>query len=248
MVDGVNGASASQNSYQLSSDPAVAQQQVQDIAVNDPVITDLINRYGVEAVAQALSNSYTEGFVEQLKAEIDSRDDLSQAMKDEAKAKIDEAMGSLEANAVDPMLQEEMDASTLGQQAKTAGGEEASELSAQADAEVAGEEGAGGNQLGMVEDEDENNTKGGKGGGSWLIALAKGLAEVQSKFLDDAMANLDTMNAETANAVGGADSGAFIEAQAKFQANMKMFGMASEATSTTLKTIGEALMSLSRKQ
>jgi hypothetical protein len=45
-----------------------------------------------------------------------------------------------------------------------------------------------------------------------------------------------------------AESQKFNEAQGRFQAESKMFSMVSEATSTALKSIGEGLSSLARKQ
>ena len=40
----------------------------------------------------------------------------------------------------------------------------------------------------------------------------------------------------------------FLDAQSKFQANMQMFNNIANMTATTLKTLGEACTSLSRKQ
>jgi heme oxygenase len=40
----------------------------------------------------------------------------------------------------------------------------------------------------------------------------------------------------------------FLDAQSKFQANMQMFNNIANLTATTIKTLGEACTSLSRKQ
>jgi hypothetical protein len=44
------------------------------------------------------------------------------------------------------------------------------------------------------------------------------------------------------------DSEEFTIAQSKFQAESKLFSMATEATSTALKSVGDGLASLARKQ
>jgi hypothetical protein len=125
--------------------------------------------------------------------------------------------------------------------------------------------------------------------GNWLVELAGAMAKIQEKFLSAAMANKDTMIANsdgmTQQAEPAANGGAtvgpngttqtkkaadtntqtdtansktqeeqkkeredFIDAQAKFQANMQMFNNIATMTSTTIKTLGEALTGLSRKQ
>jgi len=265
MVDINVSSNASQYTFSLNFNGEAGVAGQVEIASSDPIIADLIAKYGSEAVGQAMASSYLAGTIERLKAEIDSSD-LPQGVKDEAKAKLD-AILTDRADNVPPELQSAVDNSTLGQQAREAGGKEAGEVSAQAKETAAaggapaegeaaageaaageageGEEAsaAGGGGMTAVEDEDEKNTKGNKGK-SWLIALADGLAKLQSHFLDKAMANLDAMESSK----DSESSSEFMKNQAEFQANMKMFGMMAEATSTALKTIGEALSSLARKQ
>jgi len=81
---------------------------------------------------------------------------------------------------------------------------------------------------------------------NWLVALSNAMAEIQGKFLENAMTNLDEMG--KLDPSEKSEAGDFMTQQGEYQANMKMFGMMAEALSTTLKTIGEALSSLSRKQ
>jgi hypothetical protein len=56
-------------------------------------------------------------------------------------------------------------------------------------------------------DEANEKTKGGEGGGNWLIALANAMADIQTKFLDKAMDNMATMNENSDAAVVGDGDG-----------------------------------------
>jgi hypothetical protein len=82
----------------------------------------------------------------------------------------------------------------------------------------------------------------GSEGANWLVALAAALGEMQGDFMDDAMQNMDTMKNN------GKKSKAFITAQNEFSANMQMFSMMANASSTAIKALGEGLTALARKQ
>ncbi|MFK7854307.1 MAG: hypothetical protein AB8B79_09355 [Granulosicoccus sp.] len=61
------------------------------------------------------------------------------------------------------------------------------------------------------------------------------------------------MSADSGNAAGEGDnsgkpSTAFLEAQAQFTANMQSFNLFANQSATALKTIGEGLASIARKQ
>jgi hypothetical protein len=121
----------------------------------------------------------------------------------------------------------------------------------------------------------EAKSGGGKGSaGNWLVELAKALADIQTEFLNKAMDNLQTMKnnkgamdteqsgqgqggngtAETGNAgddngdAQKASRGEFMAAQSEFQANFQMFNMMANMTATSLKSLGEGLTSIARKQ
>jgi hypothetical protein len=82
-------------------------------------------------------------------------------------------------------------------------------------------------------------------GKNWLVALAGALSEVQGKFLKEALENMDTMK----DLAGDEDSShEFLTAQSEYQANMQMFNMMANASGTSLKSIGEGLTALARKQ
>lgn len=89
--------------------------------------------------------------------------------------------------------------------------------------------------------------------GNWLVALAERMSEIQSKFLDAAMAASETMATESENAVvgdgeGSGQSAEFLRAQGHFTANMQLFNIFATQTSTALKTLGEAAAATGRKQ
>ena len=104
----------------------------------------------------------------------------------------------------------------------------------------------------------------GKEGGNWLVALAGALANVQSKFLNKAMDNMEIMEnnsdpekvkesysdekKEEIRSENEKQRNEFIKAQSEYQANMQMFNMMANMTSTSLKSIGEGLTALARKQ
>jgi hypothetical protein len=111
--------------------------------------------------------------------------------------------------------------------------------------------------------EDEESVKSNRGSGSWLVALARAMGQMTGKHLENMMQaqadmehsddikdtqeyqNATDEEKEKMDQKAGSD---FTEAQAVFQAESKLFSMCSEATSTVLKSIGEGLSSMSRKQ
>jgi hypothetical protein len=71
------------------------------------------------------------------------------------------------------------------------------------------------------------------------------------------MKNMDTMKENGSAAVSGGEQSAedqetqrnaFLEAQSQYQANMQMFNMVANMTATSLKSLGEGLTSIARKQ
>ncbi len=114
-------------------------------------------------------------------------------------------------------------------------------------------------------EEGGKGDKPGGGSGNWLIALAETLSKIQAKFLDAAMAASRTMEATSDDAVvggggtasasedgtAGADasqSSEFLIAQGQFTANMQLFNLFANQTATALKTLGEGLAGIARKQ
>ncbi|MCG7911429.1 MAG: hypothetical protein JAY82_16830 [Candidatus Thiodiazotropha taylori] len=116
-------------------------------------------------------------------------------------------------------------------------------------------------------EEEAEESKEGKGTSNWLVALAGALAEVQAEFLTSAMKNMETMRENSQKATQGkppenespeqkearqkdeeAARNEFLMAQSQYQANMQMFNMVANMTATSLKSLGEGLTSIARKQ
>jgi hypothetical protein len=108
----------------------------------------------------------------------------------------------------------------------------------------------------VLDDGDES-----KKGKSWLVALAEAMGKIASEHLGkmlDAQAEmeasstpqeeLDKMSDKDRLTQEKKDSEEFTIAQSKYQAESKLFSMATEATSTALKSVGDGLASLARKQ
>jgi hypothetical protein len=120
---------------------------------------------------------------------------------------------------------------------------------------------------GNCKKESEGKEKGeGKTSGNWLVVLAGSLATVQCKFLDAAMEDMRTMEENSAGATQkdtsemtkekkqkvqqdqDAARDKFVKAQSRYQANTQMFSMVADMTATSLKSLGEGLTAIARKQ
>ena len=86
-----------------------------------------------------------------------------------------------------------------------------------------------------------------------MVALAQELGRMQGTWLEEAMLNMKTMNNSEVKESMTDDQKLdkrqeFSKAQSEFQANMQMFNMLANMTATSLKSIGEGLTSIARKQ
>ena len=125
-------------------------------------------------------------------------------------------------------------------------------------------------------DEDGKESKKSGGKGNWLVALAEAMGSVAGKFASDMVesankiSNINGADAEELQAIMGgkdnfkmpekaegetdgqaldkAQAKAMSTVQAKMQSQAQMFKMVSEATSTAIKSIGEGMSSMARKQ
>lgn len=96
-------------------------------------------------------------------------------------------------------------------------------------------------------DGSTSSTEGGSSEGSWLLAIASAMGEAMGKEAGKMVKLANDMR----NAGGGSDqekAQAFSQMQAEFQATSQMFSMLQNAFSTALKSIGEGLSSMARKQ
>ena len=180
------------------------------------LINGMIGQFGGSNFFGALSNLALNSLGDALKGVINNAP-LPQFLKDAATTIIDGAIGN-------------------NQQATTPAAQQAVNESSFAEAFQAAAES-------VARDSEEEASSAG-GGANWLKALAGSLAQVQGKFLESAMENLDKMEE-----LAGEDSSQdFLTAQSEYQADMQMFNMIANASATSLKSIGEGLTALARKQ
>jgi hypothetical protein len=93
----------------------------------------------------------------------------------------------------------------------------------------------------------------GKGGGNWLLAIAKAMGNALGKQAAKLVSDSSKLETLAGQANTGSDEAKqqnamdFQRAQAEFQADSQMFGILSNAFSTAIKAIGEGMQSLARK-
>lgn len=89
-------------------------------------------------------------------------------------------------------------------------------------------------------------------GSSWFEALAAAMGGILGDRVNKLMQDMNTMHdsyKETLNpATGEQQSKAYMDAMTDFQVQSQLFGMESQAASTAIKSIGDGLSSLARKQ
>lgn len=91
----------------------------------------------------------------------------------------------------------------------------------------------------------DGGESGGGEGANWLVALAKVLGRASGNHL----ATMIEKGTELSNLEGNSDNvEEYSEVNAEFQAASQIYKMSSEGISTMLKSIGEALSAVSRKQ
>lgn len=145
------------------------------------------------------------------------------------------------------------------------------EAQAEAEAEAASEGSSGEYDQGAMDainSELADPSKSSKKGRNWLEALALALAEIQAEFINRAMEASEIMASETdkmnAGEGGGegkntgsktgeggptsGNSGAFFRAQAQYTSNIQLFTIFSNQVSTSIKSVGEGMAGISRKQ
>lgn len=91
-------------------------------------------------------------------------------------------------------------------------------------------------------------SSGGKGGKSWLVALATAMGSTQGKLAHQMMTALDKMDSlSNADMKKPGAAQKFQVAATEFQAIAQMFSIISNANSTSLKAIGEGMTAMARK-
>ena len=188
------------------------------------VFNSLSSIFGKDNILGAIANNFLAAFGDGLKSFIDSAP-IPDILKDAAKSLVDGVV-EMTKQDVPADAQEAVDESEFGEMAMKAGMEAAEEAGEEANKKASGKDGGSG----------EN----------WLVALAKSLANMQAGHLNSAMENRDIMEANSGDSPE--ERTAFLQAQSEFGADMKLFGMTAEATSNALKSLGEGLQSIARKQ
>lgn len=201
----------------------------------------LFREYGVQNVMDAVTNAAVEFVQKELNALIDSLG-MPQFMKDDAKAQVacigndyrSDAPGGAQCGVNDVLSKGYSGGSSCG---SNAGGSDS------ADALMSG-------VMDMLrqsmQEETEGATKSGSGGGrgNWLAILARALGSTAGKHLKKMV--------ELGEKMGSIDSKEspeqFAQIQAEFQAEAQIFKMFQEAIGTMIKSIGEGLSSVARKQ
>jgi len=201
---------------------------------------ETLSQFGADNVAQAIANVVGEYLSSAVGAMIGSSD-MPQFMKDESMARLEQIVDQFTGD-VAPGAQK--------------GTEEALEKrqGSNDDAAAGGKDDVMDNVMdtlrSSMSDEMGNASKGssdgaGKGGqGNWLAVLARALGDVAGKHLEKMV--------ELGSEMGELDSTEnpeqFAQFQSEFQAESQIFKMFQEAIGTMVKSIGEGMSTVARKQ
>ena len=186
------------------------------------IVNNLFNQFGGSNVQGALQNLVSDAIGSAIKNVINQAP-LPQCIKDKANSIVD-----------DVLSQTQQPSSSDCQKSVNDNFSDAINDAAESTARSCGEEA-------------DRCSGGGSGKGNWLEVLAGSMAKVQSQFMDKAMQNLEKMN-EAAGDVEGGNSQEFLTCQSEYQSQTQMFNIMANCTSTSLKSIGEGLASIARKQ
>jgi|GEM_PF-1828118 len=196
------------------------------------LLSNLISSFGSNMLGGALGNLFTGAIGKAVNAVVDQLP-LPNFLKDMAKGVVDQVIGGAQDKTVSP-------------DCECAAKENFGDMADSFEKDLT-------DTLmdGVMKNFEEETKKDGKGGKrsegeNWLVALAKTMSDIQNEHLNKMLDASDKMADNVGE--GQEEREAFIDAQSEFQARSKLFGMASEATSTALKTIGDAMSSLARKQ
>jgi hypothetical protein len=199
-------------------------------------ISSLIAQFGSSNILGALTNIFQNAFGNALKGVIDNSP-LPQFLKDAAKSVIDDVLGRSQM-ATTPEAQYAVENSDAGQSALSL----ATETSKSVENKLI--ENMQNDFTEEAKGKDQKQAKGGQGL-NWLAALAMALGEVAGQHMQEA-ARLAHEIGELGNSTS--DAKEMTRLQAKMQGEAKMGGLLADATGNVIKTIGDALASLARKQ
>ena len=201
--------------------------------VNTAAADQLFREYGVQNVLDAVQNAAVDFIKKELNAFIDAMD-MPQFMKDDAKSQVAKMGDSYTTDT--PHGAQDGVSNVIGNyQGQGTSGENST-----ADSVMSG-------VMNMLRESMQNETdsaSGSGGKGNWLAVLARALGTTAGKHLKKMV--------ELGEKMGGIDSKEnpeqFAQIQAEFQAEAQIFKMFQEAIGTMIKSIGEGMASVARKQ
>lgn len=218
-------------------------------------LESMLENFGPEDMGHALAQKTLGDFITALRTSINDTDQLPQLLKDLANNTLDSFEGNL--SEMCPCSEEAAEAVANNdvagdiEDSAAADAEKAEETANEGTGEAAPsaeEANAASSQLisDSGESEESKKKKGGAGGpGHFLEALAEAMGTVQGNMLNQAKVHSDEMVTQSGDA---GDAQKFTLAQTAYTAKMQMFNIYSSQVATSLKTIGEAMSGIARKQ
>lgn len=193
------------------------------------IVSDLVEKFGLSDITQAITNLAGDLLQTGLNGIIDSLP-IPQFLKDIAKDVVANVIEQHQ-NLVNPDAQEAVSDSLGGTIQDLVNGILDS--------------------INEAMEEESGQAEGGERGsnGNWLVVLAKALGKVAGEHLKrmvevgNEMASLQDSNKSDED-----KAGEMAELQAEFQAEAQMFKMTQESISTMVKSVGEGMSAVARKQ
>lgn len=186
------------------------------------IVNDLVDKFGLDDVFQAVTNLVGDLLQTGLNSLIDSLP-IPDFMKDGAKAVVADAIGG---------EQEEVRGEVQGAVDEELGGSFSQIID---------------NIMEQVKanmDEEAEKSVGTGTAGNWLMVLAKAMGEVSGEHLQ----TMVDSSREMASLTGEGQEKEFATVQAEMTGASQIFKLTQESISTVLKSIGEGLSSVARKQ
>jgi len=225
----------------------------------DVLAKQMIEEYGIQNVQRSINNAAAESLGQQLGTFIDSLS-MPQFMKDDAKSAMNDVLGAFQSDTpqnLDQNIQKvlgscgEASGGSAGASGGSAGASGGSAgASASSDSVMSGTMDmiSGAMMDEMKEATAEGANKGGNrsggGAGNWLALLARALGKTSGEHLKKMV--------ELGEKMGELDSKEnpeeFAKIQSEFQAESQIFKMFQEAIGTMVKSVGEGMSSVARKQ
>ena len=229
---------------------AWVQQAIQNPTNFLQTLDGLLENFGAEAIGNASAQKFLKEFTDGLKDMIDNSD-LPDGIKRMANAMVDQHLSDMcVACACSSEVADAVDNSELGDEVSESAQESVGEMEsasasgASSSAREAADAALDDQMAGLGESSETKKKKGG-GGRNFLEILADSMGQTQAKFLNEALEHSQTMESLAGNSERADD---FTVAQSKYTAAMQMFNIYSNQVATTLKTLGEAMSAIARKQ